>query len=170
MNYCLLALLVEKVTVFDGLWPQMEKRQESIPAKMTAVAHRSADEMISEVLELSRFGANNTMKAMEALMRGVREVQGVVEDVSAQVSSMRGAQTLLPATANDPAWRAGGLPLSSLSGPQFSVVSGERDHELEEFKHKLDELRLGLADVEREEKRRKEAAANSEAKGHHDKA
>lgn len=76
-------------SVFDGMWPQMKKRLEAIPAKEALLPHRSPDEMITEVLELSRFGANNTMKAMEAIISAVGEVRSVMADVAAQGPAVR---------------------------------------------------------------------------------
>jgi hypothetical protein len=76
-------------SVFDGMWPKMKKRLEAIPAKVALVPHRSTDEMITEVLELSRFGASNTMKGMDAIISAVGEVQRIMADVAAQVPAVR---------------------------------------------------------------------------------
>jgi hypothetical protein len=58
--------------VFDAMWPQLEKQLAGLPSAGTVVApERSAEDMIAEVLELSRDGTR-----MVQVVRGLEIVVG----------------------------------------------------------------------------------------------
>jgi hypothetical protein len=58
-------------TVFDQFWPLLEKKLNAFPAAPKAVAKRSLDDMVAEILEFTRAETNSRTKSFRLTAGGL---------------------------------------------------------------------------------------------------
>lgn len=91
-------------TVFERMWPELEKKLKEIPAaKEAAVPQRSERDMLVELLELSRAATANdgwSKDALVTLLRGVEWLNVIADDGRVPLRSLSGigARSSVPLT------------------------------------------------------------------------
>lgn len=96
--------------LFDAMWPQLDKQLTALPAATGAAApKRSMEDMMAEVLELSRGGANDSAKSKDA----INTIGATTQEILARVERARTPWVV-------GAGGSGGV-ISTLARPPFDI-------------------------------------------------
>ena len=134
-------------TVFERMWPELEKGLEAVPRAAAAAPLRSEREILVELLELSRASVSWSREAQVTLLKGLNRLIVLADEARVPVSGFGGLgggaaplrKVLLGDRTGFETLHAGGSPIAAGPEGASSEERAERARQIREIREEKEE-------------------------------